>query len=356
MDGRSPRWCAAPRALAVSSLCAAAAAQGLLVLPDSHAAREGTTATSVPFGRSTPVRVQCVYDRLLFAAPVSIDAIAFRLDGGAVAAGKQVECEIRMSTAPLPLTGTSALFAANRGADEVVVLPRQLVSLPGQNQAAVPSAFLPAIPLAVPFAYDPAGGGLVVEIVVHAQPPGSYTLDATYVCDSPEVAVGPPACQPAAGLPLRVESATTQVLWGRPWLARVRDAPPGVFVALVLGTRSSGSFHGFVLPQDLAGLGAPGCHLSIDIAASWFGTALGDGSATFSVPIPNDPRAVSAWVHFQAGAIVPGANALGVVTSQAKRVQVCGFEPVARVWATDPTATSGVREIGTAPVVQLGLQ
>ena len=31
----------------------------------------------------------------------------------------------------------------------------------------------------------------MVEIVVFAQPPGSYSLDATYVCDSPEAAFGP---------------------------------------------------------------------------------------------------------------------------------------------------------------------
>ena len=50
-----------------------------------------------------------------------------------------------------------------------------------------------------------------------------------------------------------------------------------------------------------------------------------------------------------------GAKSAGVITSQAKRVQVCGFEPVARVWASGLAATVGVREIGTAPVIVLGM-
>jgi len=327
-----------------------------LVLPSSHGIVEGTTATNVPFGRSTPVRVQCIYDSLLFSGPGQISAIAVRLDGGAVAASKSVDCEIRLSTGAQSLVDTSAVFSANRGSDELVVLPRQIVQLPGHSVGATPSPFLAAIAFAAPFAYDPALGPLLVEIVVHGQPPGSYALDATYVCGSPEFLVGPAACTPAVGLPLRCETATTQVLWGRPWLARVLDASPGALVTMVLGTRDTGVWNGFVLPQDLANLGAPGCFLSIDMAAPFFRTALGDGTATFTFAIPNQPSAIGTWFYYQAGAVAPGANALGVITSQAKRVQVCGFEPVARVWSSGISSLAGVREIGTAPVVEIVMQ
>jgi hypothetical protein len=264
--------------------------------------------------------------------------------------------EIAMTTMPLPLVGLGADFAGNRGTDFRIVLPRQLLTLPAASTTATPQPFLPPIVLASPFTYDPARGPLLIEIVVHGQPPGGYTLDATWVCDSPQALFGPPACTPAVGLPLRVESVTTQLLWGRPWTVRTFDGQPGALVTLVLGTRESGSYNGWTLPFDLLPLGAPGCHLSTDVAAAFFSTVLGDGTATFLFPIPNEPSFVGAWLRYQAGAVVPGANALGVITSQAKKVQICGYEPVARVWSSGLTATAGVREIGVAPVIEITWQ
>lgn len=354
MDGRLPVL-----ATVVAAAAAAAAplsAQTQLVLPQSHATVDGTTATNVPFGRSTPVRVQQVYDPMLFAGPGTITAIALRLDGDATAAPKQVDCEIRMSTSPLPLVALSATFAQNRGADETVVLARQLLLLPGNAVPATPSPFQAPIALSAPFPYDPQAGALMVEIVVFGQPPGSYSLDATFVCDSPELAVGPPSCPPAHGLPLRVESATTQVLWGRPWLARALDAAPGAPVVLALGAADVGSWNGAPLPVDLGPAGAPGCYVSIDIVDTFFELALGDGTATFAFSVPNQPALVGEMIRFQAAAFGPGLNALGVVTSQAKKVPVCGYEPVGRVWSSGITATDGVREIGTAPVLKITLQ
>lgn len=333
-----------------------APAQSPLVAPASHASSEGTSSTNVPFGRSTPVRVQYAYDAMLFAAPVVITALQFRLDGGASAASKVVDCEILMSTLAVPLVAVSATFATNRGADETVVFPRQLLTLPAQVATGTPSQFLPSIPLSTPFAYDPANGGLLIEIVVHGQPPGAYSLDVTYVCDSPEVGIGPMSCQHSGGVPLRVESATTQVIWGRPWVARVLDAPASSFVFLMAGSQESGPWGGLVLPQDLAGAGAPGCFLSIDLAASWFAVTAVDGTATFPFVLVNDPSTIGDWLRYQALLFDPAANPLGVVTSQAKKVQVCGWEPVARVWSSGVTALLGTREIGVGAVVQLSVQ
>ncbi len=342
--------------LFASSFVTALGAQSVLTVPESHAATEGTSSTNVPFGRSTPVRVQYVYDAMLFSGPRTITALQFRLDGGTSAASKIVDCEIRMSTLPLPLVQTSSTFATNRGADEIVVLPRQLLTLPAQAATGTPSAFLPAIPLTTPFAHDPALGGLVVEIVVFGQPPGTYTFDVTYVCDSPESGVGPLSCAQSNGLPLRVESATTQVMWGRPWVARVLDAAPGVGVLLVAGSQESGPWSGVVLPQDLAGVGAPGCFLSIDIAGVWFGVTAADGTVTFPFGLANDPSTIGDWLRYQALVLDPTANSLGIVTSQARKVQVCGWEPVARVWSSGTTATIGTREIGVAAVMQITVQ
>lgn len=339
-----------------SCLAAAAAAQTTLVVPASHAASEGTSTSNVPFGRSTPTRVQSAYDPLLFSGPATITGMALRVDGGSTAASKLVDCEIRLSTMPWSVLGMSVDFATNRGADETVVLPRQMLSLPAQTTATTPNPFLPPLAFAVPFPFDPAHGSLLIEIVVYGQPPGAYPLDVTFACDSPEVLVGPGSCLQPSSLPLRVESATTQVMWGRPWMARILDAPPGAMVTLALGTTESGPWSGFVLPQELGAFGAPGCYVSIDIASSFFAVAAGDGSATFPFVIPNNPAAVGFWIRYQAGALEPVANALGVVTSQARKVQVCGWEPVLRVWASGLSATVGTRELGVAPVMQLSVQ
>ena len=334
---------------------ALACAQTTLVLPSSHATLEGTTSTNVPFGRSTPMRVQQIYDAMLFSASGTITQIAFRLDGGSTATGKQVDCEIRMSTTPLALVAVSSTFAANRGTNETVVLPRQLLTLPSMASAQTPSPMLAPIPLAVPFAYNPQLGSLCIEIVVFGQPPGGYTLDATFVCNSPEVAIGPASCQPATGLPLRVESASAQVLWGRPWLTRALDAPPGSLVILALGSTEVGTWNGAPLPVDLSTAGAPSCFVSIDALQTYFQVALGDGSAPFNFGIPNDPRLIGVTLRYQAGALQNGLNALGVITSQAKKVTICGLEPVVRVWSSGTTATDGVKELGTAPVIEVRL-
>lgn len=344
------------RALVLFAVAAVVPAQSPLVLPASHAGSEGSSSTNVPFGRSTPTRVQSVYDPMLFAGPVTITAMAFRADGGTALAGKAVDCEIRMSTMPGQLLALQADFANNRGADEVVVLTRQLLSLPAQSAAATPSPFLPPIALSTPFAYDPHLGSLCVEVVVFGQPPGVYSLDLTYACDSPMVPIGPAGCPQPGATPLRVESSTTQVMWGRPWVARVLDAAPGALVTLVLGSRETGPWQGFVLPQDLGVLGAPSCYLSIDIGGALFGSAAGDGSAAFPFVIPNTTSALGSWILFQGGALNAGANALGIVTSQAQKVQVCGWEPVGRVWSSGTTAITGTREIGVANVLQLTVQ
>lgn len=347
------------RILAVSLLLAAGLAHAqvtTVVLPASHGLVEGTGTTNVPFGRSGATRVQMVYDGMLFPRAGSIRQLAFRLDGGSTAAPKQVECEIRMSTMPAPLVAMSPAFAGNRGADEAVVLPRQVITLGGDNAAVTPNAFLSPIVLTTPFVYDPTNGPLVVEIVVHAQPPGVYGLDTTWLCTSPDQPFGPAACLRPSNLPLRVESSTTQLIWGRPWVIRVLDAPAGALTTLILGTTESGSAGGWTLPFELGPLGAPGCWLSTDPAGTFFQVAQGDGSAAYTFQVPNVPAGLGFWFRYQAGALEAAANPLGLVTSEARKTQVCGWEPVGRVWAGGTAATVGQWEIGVAPVVQVAIQ
>ncbi|MCB9877056.1 MAG: hypothetical protein H6835_05575 [Planctomycetes bacterium] len=345
------------RAFAVCSfLVVGVAAQAPLPLPASHATVEASSATNVPFGRSTPTRVQYVYDASLFAGPTTVTGVQFRLDGGQVAVAKVVDVEISMSTMPNDLVDLDPDFSLNRGADEAIVLPRQLLTLPAQGAGATPNPFLPQIPLTTPFVYDPQLGGLVLEVTVYGQPPGTYLLDATYLCNSPMVSVGPASCVGSTSLPLLAESATTQVLWGKPWIVRVADGQPGALLLLALGTQEGGVWNGLVLPQELSAIGASGCYLSIDTAIVYSAIAQVDGSAQFPFFIPNTPLALGYWLRFQGAAFDPQANALGLITSQAQKVQVCGWEPVGRVWSSGVTTQYGNREIGLGAVIQLVTQ
>lgn len=336
--------------------CGLLPAQGLIVAPASHAAQEGTGGTNVPFGRSSPTRVQYVYDAMLFQGPVTITGLAFRLDGLTTAAAKTVDCEFRLSTLPHALTALATDFAGNRGADEAIVLPRQMLTLSAGSSGASPNAFLPTIALTSPFAYDPALGGLVLELVVHGPPFGGYTLDSTFVCNSQDLPIGPASCVGSNALPLRVGSSSPQVMWGRPWVAQATQALPAALVVLALGTMENGVWAGLPLPFDLQPIGAPGCFLSIDVAGSWAGVAASDGACAFPFTLPNTPTAVGAWLRFQAAAFDVDANALGLVTSQAQKAQVCGWEPVARLWSSGVGALTGSREIGVAAVVRLTVQ
>lgn len=330
----------------------AAAAQAGWVAPGSHAASEGSASTDVPFGRSTPTRVQFVYGARLFQGPMRITGVQLRLDAGAAAGGKRVECAVKLSTCPLPLLALSAQFARNRGEDEQQVLSRQSLALPAQRNASSPRAFLPPIRFQSPFAYDPQAGALVMEVVVYGQHPGAFDLDATYACTSPVRPVGPPSCRHSNGGLLRVASVPGGVQWGRPWGVRVSGADPGDVVLLAIGSRESGAWAGLQLPQDLAVAGASGCFVSIDVGASFFGAASSDGSLTFPFVIPDNPQLLRKWLRFQATVMDPAANSLGLVTSQAQKVQICGREPVGRVWSDDLSSPRGAVALGVAAVAR----
>src|SRR5690606_2019088 len=309
-------------------LCLTAAA-GLLwspaaaqfVVPGSHAGRSGTGSTNVPFGRSTAVRLQAVYDSLLFApGPHSLDAIALRADEAAAMPGKRVDLELRLSTFAPGVVRVQSAFAQNRGPDETVVLDRRIVDLSAYPAPSDPQPFLTRLPFDRAFGYDPQAGALTCDFVVFGQAPGAYTLDATWLCDSPTEPFGAPGCGPT-GRPLRADSLTLHATWGASLALRVFDAPPGATTGLMLGTRESGTWGGVTLPFDLAGIGAHGCTLSLDPVAIANRTADATGQSVYEFFVPSIPTLVGTHVRFQGLAVDPSANPLGVSVSQAARLR-----------------------------------
>jgi hypothetical protein len=334
----------------------AAAAQTTFVLPPSHAAREGSSFTNVPLGRSTAMRTQLAYDGALFPRAGLIESLALRVDGGQTAAAKQVEIGVRACTGPISVLALQATFAQNVGADDREVFARRVLALPAHTSPQTPNPFTVLIPFDVPFPYDPRNGAVVFDVTVFDQPPGAYPLDLTYVCDSPLQRYGPAGCGPAGALPLQVNAMTTQIMWGQTFDLAVNQARPNSVAGLFLGSIEQGSWAGITLPFDLGVAGAPGCHLSIDMLFTTFARANASGIATFPFTIPGRPELVGTMIRFQGFDVDPAANALGVTTSQPGKVTVCGWERVGRVWASGLAATVGTREVGLAPPVAIGLR
>lgn len=330
-----------------------------VTLPPSHAAMAGTGSTNVPFGRATATRAQFVYDSSLFggagAAALTFQTIDLRIDEGQTAVGKAVELELRASSLPRSVTAVQSQFAANRGVDETVVMARQIVQLAAAGgSATAPNPFDVSLTLDQPFTFDPSNSGaLVLEFIVSGQAPGAFPLDTTFVCDSPTRNFGPPACGPAGRAVLGADSVTTQVTWGGSVTLRIFDADPSTLAIFALGFQESGPWSGLTLPVDLAVIGAPGCALtiapvfSIAIAADVFGDAF------FTFFLPSQLEIVGQEIKYQGIAVAPSANPLGVVTSRGFATEVCGWEATARVFSGGTSATSGLREIGVAPVVRL---
>ena len=330
-------------------------AQNPTVLPPSRATVEGSGSTNVPFGRSVPMRTQLAYDRSLFDTAVVASGIAMRLDGGATSRGKKAEVELRACTMPVAITSMQARFEANLGSDLTVVLDRQIIDLPAHTQPSSPNPFTARLPFTRPFAFDPTRGSLLLEVLVHGQPPGPYTLDTTYLCESPRESYGPDGCG-SNGKVLRAESATTQVLWGKRMVLRVFDAQPSAPTMLFLGTLESGAWGNLRLPVDLGPVGAPGCWLSIDMLVQRSVRADATGVALYPINVPSLPHLQGQWIRFQGASMDAQANPLGVTTSQAGKVQICGWQAVARVYAPKTNALTGFRELGIAPVIELMTQ
>ena len=279
--------------------------------------------------------------------------IALRPKLGQQGAAKVVDLQVHAGTLAGDVTAIRSEFAQNRGQDFVEVFKRRKLSLP----AFQPGKSLPTFQVQVPFdrgfTYDPKKGSLLLEITVHGQPRGGYQLDATWFCQSPLVYLGPEGCGPVGGKALKIDSETPQVMWGRPVNLRVVNARPSAPTILLLGSKAQGSWNGITLPLELTAFGAKGCHLGVDILAAPRLVAEQNGVATYSFVIPTLPQLQGVRVHVQGVAGDAKANALGLVSSQAARIQVCGWEQVSRVFANGLQTTVGFRELGVAPVLQL---
>lgn len=138
----------------------------------------------------------------------------------------------------------------------------------------------------------------------------------------------PPNTDISAAMPFAVGLDRNALSWvptGRPITGATQVltlgniASPATSVGLVLaGTVANPA------PVDLAFLGAPGCFLHLQVAAS---SVLPVAAATqaWSLPIPNTPSLAGAVLQTQGALLQPGVNAFGLLTSNRVQLTIGNF-------------------------------
>ncbi|MCA8973079.1 MAG: hypothetical protein KDC98_00075, partial [Planctomycetes bacterium] len=161
-----------------------ATAQIAATSPPQLATIEGNNNDQAPLGAIGQRRFQMVLgpDELRgFAAGTLLSGIRFRVDGsaGGLPAQTVANYEIRLSQSANPPGSLSLVFAANRGADEVMVRSGPLViAAGGYPVGGSPNGFGPFIAFATPYRYR--GGALLIEIAHDGFPAGGVFADSEY--------------------------------------------------------------------------------------------------------------------------------------------------------------------------------
>jgi len=101
-----------------------------------------------------------------FSTPGLISGMAFRPDGNDSFSGGIVQdVQIDLSTTSKAPDDLSPVFAENVGNDDIVVVNRGRLLLPGPSPH---QGFAITIPFAHPFLYDPAAGNLLLDVRVYS--------------------------------------------------------------------------------------------------------------------------------------------------------------------------------------------
>lgn len=300
--------------------------------------------TGFPFGYPDRrvLRYQQIHDGLA-GTPRTVQGIAWRRAPNDIAPVPAFTAvvEMRFSTAPHPAAAVDARFAANVGADETVVTPQRTVSFPATSGpwSGETAPFDYQLPADVPFAFG-GGGPLCVELRVADHQNRVPTRFALHAEGYPHLAGFGDGCG---------NLALTTGLAGTEAVHRLGGLPANAPAVLLFGQDFRQSAAG-ALPLDLEPYGAPGCSLGVAPLFDLRGRADSSGVLETRVPIDGVPPGV--WYGVQGAAVLPGVNALGVVTSNTAVVLPQAGRTVGRVWAEDLSLATGQRQ----PVFGLVLQ
>lgn len=141
----------------------------------------GNSSSRYPFGRSTPMRVQYIYDESAvdLVGRNKIHSLSFRPKNGVAFPGDSYDMVITMSTSPAAASAASSTFATNHGSDQVTVFDGIYVA-PPTPAGTSPGRFELTIPLDRGFEYHPANGPLVIDIQLQVGVTSTAAFDGVF--------------------------------------------------------------------------------------------------------------------------------------------------------------------------------
>lgn len=148
-----------------------------VVAPSGLENVEGDNALAVPINSPSSARSQSLYMASNFAGPMTISKIAYRLDSGAFSGVPIDIADIQIKFSTFTGTTLSTTFAANTGSDERVVFSRGSLHAV-MTKSGPPNTFDFVVNLNNPFPYDPAAGGLLVDITKFSPESVPFNFDA----------------------------------------------------------------------------------------------------------------------------------------------------------------------------------
>jgi hypothetical protein len=148
-------------------------AQGTMqtVVPFGFQNQSGNGASQLFLGGETQDLFRASYMATAWTTPVAITGVAFRVAGGFSMDVVIPSIEIRASTSSRVPETMSQAYAANRGADEVLVFGHSNVHLVGSGGPGV-NPFDLKLTFDQPFLYDPATGSLLLDFRIGTPAPG----------------------------------------------------------------------------------------------------------------------------------------------------------------------------------------
>lgn len=98
-------------------------------------------------------------------------------------------------------------------------------------------------------------------------------------------------------------------------------APNQPLASLLIGL-SDQSWNGTSLPLTLTAVGMPNCQLLCSVDGALSAPIAAGGTASWSLPLPDDRTLIGAWLYFQVASPAPGANATGIAMTQGLATQL----------------------------------
>ncbi|MBK8979656.1 MAG: hypothetical protein IPM29_27470 [Planctomycetes bacterium] len=285
--------------------------------------------------------------------PMTVRSLSFRLEealSGSPIPAFQLNADLWMSTAVTTATAPSSTFALNHGADRTQVLARtQIVQFPAMTVSTPLPGFEYRIPLATPFVFG-GQGPLAWEAQVQSTTSfvsfdavlGSQTNPRPF-----ERELGDGCVRSGGALGMSLFGYST-VSWSSGAMTNnysVSLAPTGATPVLMIGL----GYAPIVLPGTASGASGPCTLATVPV------NVLPMANPTrYALPLALSPAFHGAILTSQAFALDPGANALGVVSSNAFTQVFAapyGPAPVGRVSSSSASSATGLAFANTGLVI-----